>query len=376
MTEGTVVTWPPGTATATNRHARQIVAIARMIAELKGRAFVGDDREDNRSIGPRYVVPADTIVGMDPARCLGIATPDDLYGGVVPFAFQATKAIAHGIVAASAHRPVGWRVPLARELGRVVLPGYTAFSPWDARVAFERLRRHGPVRAKRGRGAGRQGQAVLTGIADLEAFLAGLDPGELARFGLVLERNLEDVTTYCVGQVEIAGITASYVGVQHQTRDNRGRCAYGGSDLTIVCGGFEELGGLDLPRRLRLAVGQAVAFDRAVRADPRIIASRRNYDVLQGVDRAGCFRSGVVDQSWRIGGASGPEVVALRAFQADPALQVVEASSVERYGPDVRLPPEAIVHVTGADPADGPIACYTVRRSCQPALGGVRPIAA
>jgi hypothetical protein len=88
--------------------------------------------------------------------------------------------------------------------------------------------------------------------------------------------------------------------------------------------------------------------------------SRSNYDVAQGVDGDGVWRSGVLEQSWRIGGASGAEVLALRAFGDDPGLRWVEASTYELYADDVALPPGAEVHFDGSDRDVGRLVKYAV----------------
>ena len=67
-------------------------------------------------------------------------------------------------------------------------------------------------------------------------------------------------------------------------------------------------------------------------------ASRRNYDVAQGRDTAGHPRSGVLEQSWRAGGASCAEMGALEAFRVDPSLRTVRATTREVYGEAPALP--------------------------------------
>jgi len=62
---------------------------------------------------------------------------------------------------------------------------------------------------------------------------------------------------------------------------------------------------------------------------PGFFASRRNYDVAQGVDNEGQWRSGVLEASWRSGGPSTAELMALGALVQSPGLQVVEASAVK-----------------------------------------------
>jgi hypothetical protein len=243
----------------------------------------------------------------------------------------------------------------------VVLPGFTAFTPGDARRAGANLLELAPVRIKPARGSGWRGQRVVAGPAELEAALNALDAAEVTHHGLVLEQNLADVRTYSVGQIRVGGELATYCGTQRATTDNGGAAVYGGSDLLVVSGDYDVLLGLDLAREARQAVTQARVYDAAATQEfPGLLASRRNYDVAQGVDAAGHWRSGVLEQSWRIGGTSGPEVAALAAFRADPARRAVHAWCVEAYGTEAVPPPAALVHFRGVDDRVGPITKYTL----------------
>jgi hypothetical protein len=91
-----------------------------------------------------------------------------------------------------------------------------------------------------------------------------------------------------------------------------------------------------------------------------MFASRRNYDVAQGRNARGQWRSGVLEQSWRIGGATGGEIAALEAFRADPGLQVIHASTFEIYGESQAPPPQATVYFRGLDEHVGWLTKYTV----------------
>jgi hypothetical protein len=110
----------------------------------------------------------------------------------------------------------------------------------------------------------------------------------------------------------------------------------------------------------KLAVRQARAYDHNAARYPGFFASRRNYDVGQGIDGLGRCRSGVLEASWRSGGASTAEVAALMEFERDSALQVVEATSIKQFGKPCKIPPGAVVHFQGDDPEDGPLLRYTV----------------
>jgi hypothetical protein len=112
----------------------------------------------------------------------------------------------------------------------------------------------------------------------------------------------------------------------------------------------------------RLGVKQARSYDQAMSHYPGFIASRRNYDVGQGLDDEGRQQSAVFEASWRVGGATGAEVMALTEFARDPSVQVVEASHVEEFGKNRQAPLGAVTHFQGDDPQVGPMIRYTVLR--------------
>jgi hypothetical protein len=335
--------------------------IARRLAALKGFDFAGEHDPGHSYPGPVYFVPSDTLVGLDAAAALGVRDEHDLFGGVVPHAFVATKAITHPLVGPDAQAPPGWSCAFGTQVQGVVLSGFTAFSPEDAREAGRRLLQFGPVRVKPVRATGGRGQQVVSDAAGLDATLSAMDAEEMRRHGLVLEEELGDVTTYSVGQVRVTGLVASYCGTQSLTTDNSGATVYGGSELLVARGGFEALAGLGLSVEAALATAQARSYDAAATEHfPGLFASRRNYDVVQGLDAKGCRRSGVLEQSWRIGGASGAELAALEAFCAMPALSAVRAATIERYGEGHATPPHATIYFHGTDERDGPMTKYAL----------------
>jgi hypothetical protein len=241
----------------------------------------------------------------------------------------------------------------------LVLPGYATFSLADARAAGFEMLQHGPVRLKSPYGIGGRGQSVATSRDELIRQLGLMKPELLHRDGLVLECDLAEVATYSVGQVTVGSWQAAYVGTQRLTRNRHGANVYGGSDLRVVRGGFDVLQALDLSAPERGAVAQALVYDRAVMAAfDGLFASRCNYDIAQGTDHAGRARSGVLEQSWRIGGASGAELAALLAFAADPRLNVVRASTHEAYADEFEAPADAEVHYDDIDPQVGRIIKY------------------
>jgi hypothetical protein len=260
---------------------------------------------------------------------------------------------------ATARAPAGWSPAFAQRVREVVLPGYSAFTLEDARNAALRLLADGSVRIKIACGIGGLGQWVVQDADELEERLQAFDAQQVAREGLVLERNLSDVATYSVGQVRVGDLLASYYGEQRLTLNNAGEQVYGGSDLTVMRGDFNALHRLRVAPPLATAIEQARVYHAAAYASfPGMFASRSNYDIAQGVDDRGEWRSGVLEQSWRAGGASGAEVAALEAFSQDSALEVVAASTVEIYGPEPELPPDAAVYFRGCDAAVGPLTKY------------------
>jgi hypothetical protein len=111
---------------------------------------------------------------------------------------------------------------------------------------------------------------------------------------------------------------------------------------------------------VRAGVAKAKLYDDAMTAYPGFVASRRNYDVGRGIDREGRLRSGVFESSWRIGGASPAELLALTEFMQDPSAQVVEATHVADFGKRRKAPAGAVVHFAGDDPQSGPLIRYTI----------------
>ncbi len=293
------------------------------------------------------------------ASRLGIRGEHDLFGAVVPSAFVATKTITHPLLDADSCAPAGWCPEFPRRVADAVLDGISVFARQDALIAGRRLLAFGPVRIKLATGIAGLGQFIVANAADLVRALEAIDAEELARSGAVVEQNLTDVTTYSVGQVRVADMVATYYGTQHLTSNNRGAEIYGGSDLIVVHGDFDALLALTLPEDIRLAIAQARVYDdAAAQCFEGLFASRRNYDVAQGLDAAGHRRSGVLEQSWRLGGASGAEIGALEAFRADPSLRTVRAMSREVYGAAPVLPANAAVYFSGNDPHVGPLTKY------------------
>ena len=346
-----------------NTHSHEAVTrteIARKLAALKGYEFGGEYDPSIRYRGHLYFVPSKTLVATKIDDALGMRGEDDLFGGVVPHEFIATKTITHPLVDEDARAPQGWSSRFSDAVQGAVLPGYSAFSIEDAKRAGQLLLERGTVRVKPALAIGGRGQTVVADADELDAALAGIDPAELASCGVALEQNLAEVTTYSVGQVRVGDLLATYCGTQMLTTDNKGAEVYGGSDLTVARGDFDALLALDVPDDARRAVDQARVYDEAARACfAGFFASRRNYDTVGGRDDTGGSCCGVLEQSWRIGGASGAEIAALQMFRAQPALKAAHARCVEVYGEGDPPPANATVYFRGVDDDVGFITKYT-----------------
>ena len=365
MGSGTVVlhvTRPPGFL---DRHeGRTLDAIAGAIARLKAFDYAGPHERGCARSGSIFFVPDDSLLRAD-AVTLGVSSANDLFGGIVPHRFVQTKVISHRLVDRAEVRPEGWSDAFATRIADVVLPGHSVFSGADARRAVDRVLARGAVRAKRPRAAGGNGQCTLRSRRDADALLADFTDDELARDGFVFETHLDDVTTLSLGRVTLDETTLAYYGHQRVTRDNTGRAVYGGSELVCVRGDWTALRGQPLTPAVETAVRQAQIYDEAM-GEYGVVASRRNYDVGQGVDSVGRRHSGVFEASWRVGGATPAEIAALDAFIADPSLDVVHAASVEAYGADAAPPNGAVVYFQGVDPDAGPLVRYSL-------VGGTPP---
>ncbi|TCG05556.1 hypothetical protein BZM27_32950 [Paraburkholderia steynii] len=332
--------------------------LARQIAELKGTRLAGEFNARHAYPAHRYLVPGDTLT-LAEAHKLGVHSVRDLFGGVVPFPFVATKLIAHALPADAQASPPGWSWVFGEHTASLVLPGYSAFSGDDACNAARMLWQEGRVRIKRPYGIGGAGQALVADMDELEAELAALGDATLRAEGIVVERHLDSIETLSVGQVTLDDLVASYYGVQHLTVNNHGHHVYGGTDLVVVRGGFDTLARLDVTSDIHEAVVKARAFDAAVQKDyAGFFASRRNYDVAWGIDAQGLRRCGVLEQSWRVGGATGAEIAALRTFRADPQAYAVRASTREIYGENAQIPEGACVVYRGVDAQAGAITKY------------------
>ena len=362
----TLVTLDADGADTPKGHDRQSrFNVAQRLAKVMGWTFGGDHDTGVAYADPLYFVPHDALLASK-ADELGIRGPEFLFGGVVQHAFIATKAITHPLVDRNAVAPIGWSHAFSQWAGDSVLRGFSTFSPADAKRAAAMLVREGPVRIKCVSGIGGSGQHVAGNAHEVDAVLMAIDPGEFESSGVTIEQHLDEDVTFSVGRVECGGETIAYCGTQRTTRNSQGHEVYGGSTLEVVRGGFAALLDSDLSSERRAAVELAHTYDAAAfTAYPDAFASRRNYDVLFGRDANARIRAGVLEQSWRIGGASGAEVLAFAALRRDRARTRVCCATVEIYDAAHEVPAGAFVYYRGTDHHGGPLIKYAIEFDVQ-----------
>lgn len=313
----------------------------RRIARLLGLA-VREEPASSSNAHDCYCVPIDTL-SIASAAAHGIVEETDAWGGIVPLPFIATKLVSHPLWPNAAVVPAGWvELPC---IARCTLPGYSVFSRRDAQDAGRQLLRLGDVRIKCPYARGGHGQSVAGDNRQLSRWLDDVDEAMLAS-GLVLELDLARSRTHSIGSARLPGHEISYCGTQAATRDRTGAEVYAGSILDVHDGGCESM-------LLQLAgdpvvdiAAAAVDYDRIVRDGYGVVASRRNYDVIEGEDASGRRHVGVLEQSWRFGGASMAEVLAMEAFARRRGGGWIRAQTVESYA-SAHVPDDAVVSWDG-----------------------------
>jgi hypothetical protein len=302
-----------------------------------------------------YFVPDHTLTSVEAER-LGVHSDRDLFGGVVPHAFVATRAATHAPVSADAEVPQSWSYALARILAGCVLRGYSAFSHEDARLAAQRLLRTGPVRLNGG-----DNELAYDMLSDMDEFDEALDAIpviDVAARGVVVEQALAEQTTYVVGRARVGNECVSYVGTRRAARIESGRPIHAGCDLAVVPGYFTALDRIGLSAEACDAVLKAARYDEAIsHAYRSSFASRRSYDVVLGHDRHGAQRMGVRGPSWHVSAESPAEIAAMAAFRDVPGLQCLRAATYEAIG-EVDVPSDAMVYYRNADVDGGMLTKY------------------
>ena len=187
--------------------------LARRIASLGKGRFVDHDilGDQQTSGGPTdtLFIPTGTI-DLSTAKELGIWTESQIYGGVVPFPFVGSKVITHPAFRDDPAIPAGWCPELGSALAPHVLSGWSAFTLDTVRAAALDMLGRTAIRLKEVEATAGLGQFVVTSVKELNEAMAQLDEAAIARHGVVIEENLDDVVTYSVGTTRLFGEAISY----------------------------------------------------------------------------------------------------------------------------------------------------------------------
>lgn len=332
--------------------------IGRKLANLKQCAFIDDPKFNEWSnCSGFYYLPSRTLsLDQAPAH-VADWTVHDLLGGIVAHAFISTKLISHPLFEPEAVAPHGWSQDFPAQIRNYVLPGFSVFSADEFITAGQLLLEAGPLRVKAAYAEGGSDQCVLTNVKELVALCDQL-PAEALTRGYVLEENLADTRTYSVGQLWSDGHLISYFGEQRLTKDNNGHETYGGTTLEAVPGDWNALQQHIADPAATQIILAACEYDRCAHDILHITSSRRNYDVITGTDARGQVKTAVLEQSWRAGGATAAELLALEALTQDPSLVAVRAASYEMFGGMEFDDADIFISFRGDDPNEGPMTKY------------------
>lgn len=311
-------------------------AIARHIGDILGakeivRGFSGDPRDSN------YFLPYSPYTPLDQER-RGIEREDEFYGAVLHHPLVGDKVTLHPLIGRA---PRQFERSVAENLAAVnaVLPGYSIFTQGDAIRAFTLLKEQGhDVRLKDPTQSDYNGQYRVEDEVDLRKSVAAVQQSMRARGidlherGLVLEANLSgQITTTSVGSLLLGGEQYSFIADQKCTSNN-GAEVFGGSRMRVVRGGPNNLlRATHRPNEI-LTIQQAVAAHGIYEKYERL-ESRFSFDILQGADPNGQLMSGVIDTTFRSGGLTAGEVLAIKAFHTNPCPELVTVDINLEYSP-------------------------------------------
>lgn len=306
--------------------------LSQRFAALLNLALITDPKiQELKDLAACYYLP-NQILLQDQAIALGIYSLNDLYGGVVPYEFLKDKSLTHPIYHISMNRPEGWNNQLGVYLKPYVLDGFSAFTTQDVLWAAQGMIDSGPIRLKLASTTSEQSHWVFSHHAEFIKFINQMQDHPLFKQGMVVEEDLRNTTTFSIGQTEIGGLLISYCGEHVLTTNLNGEKTYGGANLFVVRGNYNQLhDALTFPIH-REALHLTRQYEQLIfETFPLLYASRRNYTVLYGVNAKRQVRLGVLKPSWCMGNTSMAELLALEAFCATPKLKSINTWTRDHY---------------------------------------------
>lgn len=315
-----------------DRNQAVTAEIASILGIAKTRVLLeGNERKREEA----YFVPSKPLK-VDQASKLGIREKGDLFGAVVRDMSHGNKSVLHVTIPNSNLAGQAYSSDFAFRIRDAVLPGYTTFSFDEALQAYKILfSEFGSVRVKDPSESDASGQYVFMTEEDLAIFLRQYGTEKLGTEGLIVEANLCETRTLSVGQIFLGADYYSYVGSQNSVT-HEGRSKYGGTKLKMVRGLLTDLAKTEVDSNVTKAISQAERVLNAFSIYEPIL-SRANFDVVQGFDGEGRFLSGITDQSFRLGGASPAEVLAIKELNAKASNKFVVSSVNLEYSPKQKI---------------------------------------
>lgn len=342
--------------------------IAEKVSQIKsffyGPSFTMEDLEKLPKSDLFFLVPDDTIMlPLEKSQRFGLLTeehlakqyftPESAYllwektpaewprflGGLVSEPFDQTKIVVHKRIDKTKTVLKGWSDAVAESLEPYVLPGFSVFDKESADKAIEFLLPGGNIRIKNPLDSGGTGQWTINSQQKYNQIINEIlrtlqDQGtNIAVTGLVFERELINPYELSIGQQFFDGHLLSFIARQKFMRPF-GIKIYTGVEKIFVRGGYAALLSLPLPELAKIAVDQVIRFEQRLVNKPGIYITRSAYNVLQGyISRSNKSHlySGVVEQTWRIGGGTGGDLLAHEAFKHNTKLHIVSTCVVQEH---------------------------------------------
>ncbi|KAB2697557.1 DUF3182 family protein [Ochrobactrum sp. Kaboul] len=338
--------------TDSKHNVASVEALAARLAKLSG-SSLSPSSQNFDDVDGTFFIPTVSLIRKSHPEL----DANQFWGGCVDQEYMTTKLATHPAWNEEDELPAGWKPQFAKDLGSAALAGFSVFSHDHAARAGAFLLDKSKIRLKDPYASGGKNQCVFENNHELDVFLQSLSQSEITK-GMVIEEDVENSSTYSVGQVSLAGLTASYLGRQYIAHDPMGESVYAGSRLYVVRGGWDEL-----LLRLRMPVAHRIIegarrYDMAAGEHFGLVASRKNYDVLVGPITEDGFCCGVLEQSWRVGGASPAEILAVEAMIGDQSILALQVLARETYGAAPRFEINDFIVYVGQDDTGQPLHKY------------------
>ncbi|MCA9373577.1 DUF3182 family protein [Candidatus Peregrinibacteria bacterium] len=297
-------------------------------------------------LDPYYVLP--TPITKEQGVQHGMTSSADFYGAMVDHLQHADKGQLHQVVPEADNIPAHYSAEFARAVREVVLPGYTAYSKEDAIKAYLKLKKELPdknkIRLKDPSASDCDRQFVIESEDHLRAILDRIFHPFPFENGIVLEQNLNDVSTTTAGKVKVNGSTYQFIGNQVETSipTSKGgtKMVYGGGDLLVTNDFLPQNMLTPDQQELTLRIGHT--YDAYSTLTPHV--SRMSFDMISGIDSQGNEIHGITDPTMRVGG-NDPSVIEAMHYLNDSKTIVKAQTRLIYTSTGSRLPFNGTVYL-------------------------------